>query len=81
MLGIEFPPELKVSLKRAEEDKRKRREKFKSKQKTQAIESDDYFAYIAGYTSGGAPYGITWEENAKINEDTSQREQKEDLHF
>ena len=25
-------------------------------------ESDENFAYIAGYTSGGAPYGITWEE-------------------
>lgn len=23
--------------------------------------SDDNFAFIAGYTSGGAPYGITWE--------------------
>ena len=23
---------------------------------------DDTFYYIAGYTSGGAPYGITWEE-------------------
>lgn len=23
---------------------------------------DDRFAYIAGYTSGGAPYGSTWEE-------------------
>jgi hypothetical protein len=23
---------------------------------------DDRFYYIAGYTSGGAPYGITWEE-------------------
>ena len=23
---------------------------------------DDRFAYIAGYTSGGAPYGTTWEE-------------------
>ena len=21
-----------------------------------------YFYYIAGYTSGGAPYGVTWEE-------------------
>ncbi len=29
-------------------------------------ESDDYFAYIAGYTSGGAPYGITWEEMEEI---------------
>ena len=24
--------------------------------------SDDYFYFIAGHTSGGAPYGITWEE-------------------
>lgn len=23
---------------------------------------DDTFFYIAGYTSGGAPYGVTWEE-------------------
>lgn len=25
-------------------------------------DSDDTFAFIAGYTSGGAPYGTTWEE-------------------
>ena len=25
-------------------------------------ESDDTFEYIAGYTPGGAPYGVTWEE-------------------
>ena len=25
-------------------------------------DQDAYFFYIAGYTSGGAPYGITWEE-------------------
>jgi len=25
-------------------------------------DSDDTFAYIAGYTPGGAPYGVTWEE-------------------
>jgi hypothetical protein len=24
--------------------------------------SDDHFVFIAGYTSGGAPYGITWDE-------------------
>ena len=23
---------------------------------------DDTFAYIAGYTSGGMPFGVTWEE-------------------
>ena len=25
-------------------------------------DSDATFAFIAGYTSGGAPYGVTWEE-------------------
>lgn len=25
-------------------------------------DSDDRFFFIAGYTSGGAPYGVTWEE-------------------
>ena len=27
---------------------------------------DDRFAYIADYTSGGAPYGLTWEESDMI---------------
>lgn len=26
------------------------------------LEQDDRFFFIAGYTSGGAPYGVTWEE-------------------
>jgi hypothetical protein len=25
-------------------------------------DSDDRFAFIAGYTEGGFPYGTTWEE-------------------
>lgn len=32
-------------------------------------ESDETFAFIAGYTSGGAPYGITWEEMNGADED------------
>ncbi|HEY3308961.1 MAG TPA: UPF0158 family protein [Desulfuromonadaceae bacterium] len=27
-----------------------------------ATDSDEHFAYIAGYTEGGVPYGVTWEE-------------------
>ena len=30
-------------------------------------EQDDRFCYIAGYTSGGAPYGLTWEDMAREN--------------
>ena len=26
------------------------------------VESDGQFAFIAGYTEGGAPFGVTWEE-------------------
>lgn len=28
--------------------------------------SDETFSFIAGYTDGGAPYGITWEEQTEI---------------
>jgi hypothetical protein len=40
---------------------------MKQKQKKQNLEQllpdcDEHFAYIAGYTEGGAPYGVTCEE-------------------
>ena len=42
------------------------KKRVKSKQRRASdlfeIETDDTFYYIAGYTDGGAPYGITWEE-------------------
>ena len=35
----------------------------KQEQAEQACDwRDDRFYYIAGHTSGGAPYGVTWEE-------------------
>ena len=40
----------------------------KKKNKAESIYTDLYsdmdgtFAFIAGYTPGGAPYGVTWEE-------------------
>lgn len=51
-------------------------------------ESDETFAFIAGYTSGGAPYGITWEEmngwmrmrwrmwNCRLTKETLELEEK-----
>jgi hypothetical protein len=31
-------------------------------------DSDEQFAFIAGYTAGGAPFGVTWDEwNAMEN--------------
>ena len=39
--------------------KKKRKSKLKIHEE---ITQNDMFFYIAGYTSGGAPYGVTWEE-------------------
>lgn len=33
------------------------------------MDSDDNFVFIAGYTSWGIPYGITWEEMEKIKQE------------
>ena len=44
------------------------RKKKKKQIKSEAIHIDPYpdmdgdFAFIAGYTSGGAPYGVSWED-------------------
>ncbi len=43
------------------------RKKKKKQRKNEAVHIDPYpdmdgeFAYIAGYTPGGAPYGVRWE--------------------
>ncbi|MBO4932375.1 MAG: hypothetical protein J6I42_09350 [Clostridia bacterium] len=41
---------------------RKPKKKKKSKEVYEEPWQDDRFFFIAGYTSGGAPYGVTWEE-------------------
>ena len=43
--------------------RKKNRKKRKQKEpEFSPFEQDEYFYFIAGYTPGGAPYGITWEE-------------------
>jgi len=55
--------------------KRKRRERLEAAREARRLkkeclqnpadlfpDSDDRFFYIAGYTSGGEPYGVTWQE-------------------
>ena len=52
-------------LQRVKKAKRKRIREQKRMKKDNPVfheEQDDTFYYIAGYTSGGAPYGVTWEE-------------------
>ena len=60
-------PEKLENLKRGEEIRlQKKREEREAKAEMdfheQFSDSNDQFFFIAGYTSGGAPYGVTWEE-------------------
>ena len=55
---------------------------LKSKEKNKPLidnDSNEEFYYIAGYTSGGIPYGITHEQMGNIKEETD--ESFDDLPF
>jgi len=64
-IGYEFQPGYVDNLLKAE-DARLKQLKIKKEEKTLSEEYNDWqndrFYFIAGYTSGGAPYGVTWEE-------------------
>ena len=57
-------PEEKAAV--AKQKKQQMRAKLKKETRDnlakEEILQDDRFFFIAGYTSGGAPYGITWEK-------------------
>ena len=58
------PEEKKAIQKQKTEQRRNRRRKQKALKEQEAInrDQDDNFFFIAGYTFGGAPYGVTWEQ-------------------
>lgn len=66
--GLPEPPKPKIKKTEAEKlalkrAARKRKKQKQAKEKQNILpEQDDRFFFIAGYTSGGAPYGVTWEE-------------------
>lgn len=67
LLGLEISDNYISQLKQLEEDIRKQREQkvlLKKQQEFKDLfpDSDDTFYHIAGYMSGGSPFGITWEE-------------------
>lgn len=66
MLGVELDPEYVKSVLQTVEGQAEaqRRKKAQREEDLEAglIEQDENFAFIVGYTPGGAPYGITWEE-------------------
>ena len=56
-----------AEMQRAEQIRLEQRRREREEKRLQAFydrfpNSSDDFYYIVGYTSGGAPYGVTWEE-------------------
>jgi hypothetical protein len=67
MLGVHVDENYETNLRQSIETKAKHRRQKRLARKEAEFDnlysdSDDTFAYIAGYTSGGVPYGVTWEE-------------------
>lgn len=67
MLGVRIPEEREKQIEasinaRAAERKRRVKSAAETAFKELYADSDDTFAYIVGYTSGGVPFGTTWEE-------------------
>ena len=72
LLGISLTQEQidreKAAVKAYQELQRAKRKKIREQKRIQKDnpvfheDQDDTFYYIVGYTSGGAPYGVTWEE-------------------
>ena len=80
MLGVEVTPAyreqvLRTVQEQAEARQRKRLEKAAELESALGIEQDEYFAYIIGYTSGGAPYGITWEEWEELDDSEAKKDE------
>jgi hypothetical protein len=67
MLGVTIDAERERQIKatiEARTAERKRRQELRAQAQLEQLppDSDETFAFIAGYTSAGAPYGITFEE-------------------
>lgn len=62
-------------------DLKNRRKIYNKDESESIIDADEIFAFIVGYTEGGFPYGVTWEE-MEIQEGTEDKVEKDiDLPF
>ncbi len=61
LLGM-LPAEKQKAYEKQLAAKARKRAARKSTAKETLLDQDENFFFIAGYTSGGAPYGVTWDE-------------------
>lgn len=57
-------------------DLKNRRKIYNKDESESIIDYDEIFAFIVGYTEGGFPYGVTWEE-MEIQEGTEDKVEKD----
>lgn len=62
ILGVKLDEDTINSIKKSEEKRIKRKQMKKQELEDHLFESDEDFAFIAGYTNWGFPYGIQWDE-------------------
>ena len=67
MLGIHVEDSYEANVRQSIESKAKHKRQKRLARKEEESDdlypdSDETFAYIAGYTTWGFPYGVTWEE-------------------
>lgn len=69
-LGVAIPETRLLEARRtAETTAQQRRERRNRVEDAEPLDdSDENFAFIAGYTANGAPYGISWEEWAATDD-------------
>jgi predicted membrane metal-binding protein len=75
MIGVDISEEYEKQLINSMEALKQQRLSFKKKREDKlndlcGFDSDENFAMIIGYTSGGFPYGVTYEEMEQINNET-----------
>ncbi|WP_078811084.1 hypothetical protein [Selenihalanaerobacter shriftii] len=82
MLGHEINEKYKKQILKQEEAKRKAAKERKRSKKEELIDDPSWqnakFYFIAGYTSNGVPYGITWEEYEEKYSETNQDDTSDD---
>jgi len=72
MLGIQIEQKYeKAVLQSIKNNPAKKKKVEENKSEIECEFQDDNFAFIAGHTTAGFPYGITWEEWEKLDDSDS----------
>lgn len=82
MLGVAIAPEYEAQVRKTVSEliKTSAARKAAAKEPVWNDDSDETFAYIAGYTPAGFPYGVTWEEMNGTSESSAWLDGDEDYN-